>query len=73
MLVIVFAIYNCFSIPFEIAFEPIEMESANFFIGNTLIDLAFALDILIAFRTTFYDIETGDEVFNSKRTGSEYL
>jgi hypothetical protein len=69
MIIIVFAIYNCFSIPFEIAFEPVEMELATFFIANTLIDIAFAMDIFIAFRTTFYDLETGDEVFSAKRTG----
>ena len=73
MIIIVFAIYNCFSIPFEIAFEPVQMESTAFFLANTAIDIAFALDILVAFRTTFYDLETGDEVFNSKRTGREYL
>lgn len=68
MLVIVFAIFNCFSIPFEIAFEPPMMESAWFFILNTLIDLAFVADIVVAFRTSFYDLETGDEVFSAKRT-----
>lgn len=73
MLVIVFAIFNCFSIPFEIAFEPPMMESAWFFILNTLIDLAFVADIVVAFRTSFYDLETGDEVFSAKRTAQEYI
>lgn len=40
---------------------------------NTFIDFVFLLDIVVNFRTTFYDIETGDEVFDSKRTGREYL
>lgn len=73
MIIIVFAIYNCFSIPFEIAFEPPVMDSASFFVVNTLIDLLFLADIFVAFRTTFYDLETGDEEFNAKKTGEAYL
>ena len=62
------AIYNCFSIPFEIAYAPPEMDTNTFLIANTIIDLAFAADIMVAFRTTFYDLETGDEIFSTKRT-----
>ena len=71
--IIILAIYNSFQIPFEIAFEPPEMETSKFFIANTLIDLCFAIDILIAFRTTFYDSSTGDEIFDPKRIAREYL
>ena len=71
--IIVLAIYNSFQIPFEIAFEPPEMETSKFFIANTIIDLCFAVDILVAFRTTFYDPSTGDEVFDPKRIAKEYL
>lgn len=73
LVVIVLAIYNCFSIPFEIAFTPPVMEGAGFYILNTGIDLTFLMDIVVAFRTTFYDLETGDEVFDPKRTGKVYL
>lgn len=38
-----------------------------------MIDFIFFLDIVVNFRTTFYDIETGDEVFDPKRTGHKYL
>ena len=57
--IIIIAIYNCFQIPIEIAYEPPEMESTGFFVLNTIIDMCFLLDILIHFRTTFYDLETG--------------
>ena len=73
MIIIVFAIYNCFSIPFEIAFEPPIMETPTFFVVNTIVDLLFLADIFVAFRTTFYDLETGDEEFNPKKTGEAYL
>lgn len=73
-LVIIFlAIYNSFQIPFEIAFDPEKMKSPGFIALNTTIDLVFLLDIIVNFRTTFYDIETGDEVFDAKRTGRKYL
>jgi len=49
------------------------MEGPEFFVLNTAIDLMFLLDIIVAFRTTFYDLETGDEIFDSKRTGKVYL
>ncbi len=49
------------------------MKSAGFYVLNSLIDFVFFLDIVVNFRTTFYDIETGDEVFDAKRTGRKYL
>ena len=67
------AIYNSFQIPFEIAFDPADMKLPGFTALNSLIDLVFLMDIIVNFRTTFYDIETGDEVFDSKRTGKVYL
>lgn len=73
MLIIVFAIFNCFAIPFEIAFKPEFMEESWFLLLNYLIDLSFVADIIVAFKTTFYDLETGDEIFNSKRSAEMYL
>ena len=49
------------------------MKLPGFTALNSLIDLVFLMDIIVNFRTTFYDIETGDEVFDSKRTGKVYL
>ena len=49
------------------------MKAPGFYVINTMIDFVFLLDIIVNFRTTFYDIETGDEVFDSKRTGRMYL
>ena len=49
------------------------MKKPIFFILNGFIDLMFCCDIIVAFRTTFYDIETGDEVFDPKRTAAIYL
>lgn len=49
------------------------MRTPGFYVLNSLIDFVFLLDIIVNFRTTFYDIETGDEVFDPKRTGKRYL
>ena len=49
------------------------MKLPSFFVINSLIDFVFLLDIVISFRTTFYDIETGDEVYDAKRTYRMYL
>jgi len=71
--IILTAIYNCFSIPLQIAFEPPILETAPFETANNIIDFLFVLDILIAFRTTYYDLETGDEIFQSNLVISAYV
>ena len=49
------------------------MKTPFFVFLNSMIDLVFLGDIIVNFRTTFYDIETGDEVFDAKRIGKQYL
>ena len=49
------------------------MKSAKFFVLNTLIDLMFGIDIVVNFRTTYYDNETQDEVLDPKLTAKEYI
>jgi len=55
MFIIVIAIYNCFSIPFKIAFNPAILEHPVAETADFIFDLIFMTDILVAFRTTFYD------------------
>lgn len=73
LFIITVAIYNCFSIPLKIAFDPPILDEAGFEIADNIIDFLFVLDILVAFRTTFYDMETGDEVFVAKETANAYF
>ena len=49
------------------------MDSTYFLIFNTCIDLCFFADILITFRTTFYDPISGDEVFDKYLIAKKYL
>lgn len=73
LLILVMAFYNCFEIPFEIAFQADFIETpAVQFINNTT-DFFFFLDIVVSFRTTYYDIISGDEVFSGKLTAIAYL
>ena len=72
LFVILLAVWNVFSIPFEVAFSPHvqsfpltflqSMEGVGFLIMNSVIDFLFLIDILVYFRTTYYDEHTGDEV-----------
>ena len=41
--------------------------------GNTVIDLFFLADIFVSFRTTYYDLGTGEEIFDARLTAREYL
>jgi hypothetical protein len=65
VIIILLAIYNSFSIPIEIAFQPAFMEGAVFYVINTIIDVMFLADIVVNFRTTYYDTDNGEEVFDS--------
>ena len=71
--VIILALYNCFFIPFELAFQPEELAGMQFTILNSVIDLMFAIDIFISFRTSFYDPITGDEIKSTDVIGKKYI
>lgn len=73
MFILVLAFYNCFEIPFEIAYNPEFIQTPFIQTINNLTDLFFFLDILVSFRTTYADMETGDEVFSGKHAAIEYL
>ncbi len=73
LFVIILALYNSFSIPFEVAFEPPVMETTGFTVLNNIIDFCFLLDLIINFRTTYYDPVSGDEIFNKKLIAKNYL
>lgn len=38
-----------------------------------MIDVLFVCDILIAFRTTYFDSISGEEIYNARKTAVEYL
>lgn len=44
-----FSLFNCFSVPIKVCFNPKGMDSPVFNVVNILIDIFFGFDILIAF------------------------
>ncbi|PCI27194.1 hypothetical protein COB52_05170 [Candidatus Kaiserbacteria bacterium] len=73
MFIIILAIYNSFSIPFVIAFEPPGLVSSTLFdFLNTVIDLIFMCDIAVMFRTTYMN-KFGDEVVQPRMIACNYL
>ena len=57
-------IYNSFSIPLDISFEPETLNLKSFVYFQMVIDLMYIFDIIICFRTTYID-DNGKEVFDS--------
>lgn len=66
LLIMLLATYNCYAIPFDIAFEPIVFKKSGFVTLNATVDVFFFLDIVLSFRTSFLDDTTGLEVRNPK-------
>jgi len=75
LIVIISAVFNCFAIPFKVAFEPEIMEGTFFTVFNFIIDTVFLVDIIITFRTCFID-DYGNEInklCGSNSIASHYL
>ena len=72
MFVIVLAIWNCFSIPYSLAFEPVAFNNPAFRFFDYFIDFLFLIDIIVAFRTTFFN-KVGDEVYNGWQIAANYI
>ena len=49
------------------------MEHVGFTVFNSFVDFLFLLDIIVTFRTTFYDPQTGDEVNSKVKIAKKYL
>ena len=72
MVIIILAIFNCFTIPMKTAFEPPGMNSVLFTVINSIVDLVFLLDIIITFRTAYID-DYGNEISTPKDIAITYL
>jgi len=67
--VIVLAIWNCFFIPFDIAFEPDTPVPLQ--VLNTTIDIIFLIDIFVNFRTTYFN-KQGEEIKDARLIAKRY-
>lgn len=66
------AIFNCFTIPFKVAFEPAYMNTTAFTVVNICIDFIFLIDIGISFRTALID-SYGNEIETPCEIAKHYL
>ena len=73
LIVILLALYNCVSIPYEVAFKSSIYEHWAVDLLNYMIDIAFWLDIVMNFRTTYINTKTGTEVTQAKKITLNYL
>jgi len=69
----VLAILNCIQIPYTIAFLPDHDSDPIEFTINQIIDFIFILDVVITFRTTYINEETGIEETRPKQIAIKYL
>jgi len=69
--VMVLALWNCISIPFDVSFEPEKYLIYELF--ETFVDICFGLDIIIAFRTTYINTNTGFEVIEARKIALNYI
>ena len=72
LIVIFLALYNCVSIPFEVAFGNISDHIA-LAIFEYVIDVLFFLDVVFNFRTTYINPKTGTEVTDWKFITANYV
>ena len=57
-------------LPISIAFDT---RDPNLDIVNNIVDICFVLDILVCFRTTILDDDSGDEIRDWRIIGNAYL
>jgi len=72
LFIILLAIWNSYSIPVDVAFEPEIFRNPSMVLINYLIDIMFLMDIILNFRTSFQDLN-GDEVIIPKDIAINYI
>jgi hypothetical protein len=71
--IIILAIYNAITIPLDIAFNPSLLSSEGITILESFIDLAFFVDLIINFRTTYISNKTGEEITDTWLIAKKYV
>lgn len=66
------ALYNCFSVPIKVVFQPPVMYQGIPSVIDQVIDILFSFDILIGFRMAYYD-HKGDEHTTSRMMALNYI
>lgn len=73
MVIILLSIWNSILIPYELAFPSIVEEEPSLTTLDYFIDAAFAFDIVINFRSVYYDPKTETQVTDGKKIAWRYV
>lgn len=73
IVIILLSLWNCFTLPVDIAFQPASFDSAQIVIFNNFIDVLFAIDIIINFRTSIINDIQSEEITDAKRIAINYI
>ena len=68
-----FAIWNSIQIPYSIAFTPDQEQGVLNTVFNLIVDSFFITDLLINFRTSYLEDESGLEITSTKLIALQYL
>lgn len=72
MFIICLAIYNCFFIPFDIAFSPTFTAHPGYMTLDFLLMAFYLMDIIISFRTSFIH-SSGDPMYEWRKIAANYI
>lgn len=73
LLIIILALYNCVSIPYEVGYESKFTDNIGLTVFEYFIDVLFFIDIVVNFRTTYVDSKTGVEVTSGLKVALKYI
>ena len=72
-IILLIAVWNGFSVPYNVAFYGNGQSAIAWEVINILTDIMFFLDLLVNFRTTYTDSRTQKEIFDAKKIAIQYL
>ena len=73
LLIIIFAVYNCITIPINLTFSKGQDGHIGYYVLERFIDAIFIGDIILNFRTTYVDTSKNIEIVNPKRIATNYM
>lgn len=73
IIIMMLAVFNCFTIPYGVAFNPPSFEEWYFVMINYIIDFVFLGDLIINCRTIYINPKTGEEINTPKMILKEQL
>lgn len=72
VVIMIFSLFNCFSVPVKVSFNPESLNHVSFNVANSFIDMFFFMDILISFWSVVFD-DKGEEDCRGFYMAKEYI